>query len=187
MCSSLLHHALCSVSWLWNGTVAGNRISKCWETWRSSCTLQPFSSNYVKLLLLFWAVTMLTSTAVECIDVLNVTWRESITLTKRTELYTGVHRLNGGLSIAGECEGTVVHDGAQVIGDTLCSHKRWTGNLKVVLLTWNSRQLETMLSPTLLCLICKCIKKSLETKYASLLHAKSYIIKSFNYKNFLVN
>lgn len=67
---------------------------------------------------------MLTSTtAVECIDMLNVTWRESITLTKRTELYTGIHRHNGGLSIARECESTVVHDGAQVVGDTLCSHK----------------------------------------------------------------
>ena len=77
----------------------------------------------------------LTSSAVECIDMLKVTGREPITLPQRVERNTGIHRDNRWLPVAGECKRTIVHDGSQVVGYTLCGHERRADCLKIALNT----------------------------------------------------
>lgn len=60
---------------------------------------------------------------IECVHMLNIRISEAIPLTKLIQTDPGVDRFDGGLSVARECESTVMHDGACVVGNSLGGHE----------------------------------------------------------------
>ena len=84
---------------------------------------------------LYHIIVLTLSIAVECVNVLDIRTRESISLTEATKRDAAINRFNGWLSVAGEREGTVVHDGAYVVRHSLGGHK---GRARCFKITLNS-------------------------------------------------
>lgn len=78
-------------------------------------------------------VSGLTSIAVQGIDVLHVQVSESVPLAQVTQGDAGVDRNNGGLVVLREGMGAVVHDGADVIGDSLSGDEGRIGDIEIIL------------------------------------------------------
>ena len=81
------------------------------------------------------SITRLTSTTVECIDVLQIFGRESVSLSQLPETDAGVQWNDGWLAISGEGICTVVHEGEIVITDSIRRGYSRTCFLELILQT----------------------------------------------------